>query len=188
MTGRLPRYKRQYNLEVYEHGPGRHDRCHSFRAGRAACRTCGDSFHSVCTQGCFLSHTQRVHGNGLAMAHSRICAARIYDRDLHVWTDSCQSDLSSPAHTHSITNPDSDPDCDPDAVTHPYEHTHRYIDAGRDSDLYSNTDCNIDIDPESDTIRNTDSDGHCFGHLNQYPPSHKHSLSFSHCDEVTHGN
>ena len=116
------------------------------------------------------------------MAHRRICAAFTYSRGGHVWTVSFQPDLSASANANCVSHADSDPHCHPDAVTNTHRYTHRDIDAGGDSDFHAYPDCDIDINAESDTLRNTDSDGHCFGHPD------KHSLSFSHCDEVSHGN
>src|SRR5215475_14089034 len=92
---------RQYNLTAYESQRGGSNLCCALWVGRIARCPRRDSFDSICTQSCFLSYPQGLHGHRLAMAdrfrglidHSRYIGC--------AWADCDESNLSASAHTDS---------------------------------------------------------------------------------------
>jgi len=130
----LAHYKRQYNLDVYEHGSGCYSGCCLIRTGCVAGCTCRHPIHSVCAQGCFLSNARRLYGNGLAMADRCLCLILIFDCLSRVWTNGRQSDLSAAAHAHCISYFDSVADRDSNSIAHDYKYTHADLNSEWDSD------------------------------------------------------
>ena len=120
----LPACKRQYNLDVYEHGLGRRHYCRCVCAVRVACRARRDSFDSICAQGCFLPHTPGIHGNRLAVADRGVRAGFIFRCLCNFWQDGRQSNFSAATHAHCNHHVDPEPDSDSHAITDPDKYTH----------------------------------------------------------------
>jgi len=134
----LPACKRQYNLDVYEHGFGCHYCCSFVRIGCIACRTGRYSFHPICAQSCFLSHTPGIYRNWMAMADRCLCSVFVFTCLCRVWANCCESNLSACAHCNCFTYIDSVTDCDANTIAYSNEYSHADSHTQWDSDLYPN--------------------------------------------------
>ena len=128
---------RQYNLDVYEHGLGRHRYCRCVRAVCIVCRARRDSFDSIRAQGCFLPYAPGIYGNRLAMVDRGVRPACVFSRFGNIWENGCESNFSAAAHANCNAYFDSASYRDSNFLANHYEYTHCDSDAQWDSDCFS---------------------------------------------------
>jgi len=129
----LYRINRKYNPDVYEYRRGRHSGYCSVCCVGIACRACGHPFDPIGSYGCFLSHTPRPHGSGLAMADHFACVVCDHDCSCCVRPTGGESTLLPAA----CFNPDSNRGS--------FTATNRYGRAIRNADSRTDPDSYCDI-------------------------------------------